>query len=362
MIIRIKKSVNKEEDGEISRPGADEYIIELEQNNEKILGSIISISETEKRISTQPLEIDLFSESNAPSEELIVTEDVDIFPDKIVKIISDSSIRAVVESENRSQGYVELTIRSDIPDLLELDWEKLFQDTFRQKYSLFQKRVTETKNKIKPNTQKSDFLNTIVLLSYSNEETGHRHDKIFDHFQNEIAQMLKALYSNLMRDKTKPNLFTIARYINRESIKILPFASYNLLHISAHGVPGKIGFEDINNSGLIDWIEANEIECINAGSEHTYKVVFLATCYGANNIKQSGSIAYEIINKGLAESVIAFKDAAGSEISIPKFAEYFYNFLMAGHEPEESYEETMKRISTIKEIRKLKPIFYSNYE
>lgn len=362
MIIRINKSRDNENDIGSERLKLDEFYFELEHKNELIIDSVISISKSEEKISTQPLEIDLFSEPEITSQKPIISESVEAFPSQIVEIISKTNIQKIIKDEYDPDGYLELIIYSDTPNLLELDWERLFQDALRNKYSIFQKRITKSKNKIRAGNQDSDFLNTIVLLSYSNEDYNSRYDKIFDHFQNEIAQILKAFYSNLMRDKNKPNLFTIARYINRESIKLLPFSSYNLLHISAHGVPGKIGFEDINNSGLIDWIESNEIDCINDGNAHKYKVVFLATCYGANGVNKAGSVAYEILNKGLAESVVAFRDAAGSEISIPSFAEYFYKFLMAGNDPRKAYEETMKRISTINKVRKLKPIFYSIYE
>jgi hypothetical protein len=360
MLVKISKALDRYENNvDPIRSNPDEYLIEV-QFKEKNFSYSIDVGKNKTQIVPERKEV----LSSAPYENYQIANEMEnvltsSYPYSLADIFTKPEIVTTFGLEKSVTGDIDVTISSDFSELLETDWEIILKKSFGDELNFIHKRSTTPSKGRQP--IRSNGLNTLVLLSYAYKFFGDTHDKISGYFENEAQKIFSSFFSNFMRNRDKPNTLTIARYINRNSINSLALSNYDVLHISAHGKPGKIGIESIDNSEEIDWLESNSFDLLSKQG-HKFKIIFLATCNGANNLSNSGSVAMELIRNGIAEVVIAFLDGAGAETSIPSFVKLFYEFLLSNKNPEEAFRESVIRMKRSEKTIKLLPIYYTSNE
>lgn len=360
MVIEITKAQDKSEaitDTSTKRYGPDDYEVSISFRDFPTINKLINISKTKKlsfhgEVVPNNLTIDeplSIKEMSAIGEESI--------PVDLGNIFDDAKVKTLIETEKKISDTITFSVVSEHSQLLEINWSKLLASCTNGCNYVHVRSLTNVDTK-SPTAELG--LNTLMLLSYSNEDFGQSLHPIYEHFAIEARDMLALFFKHQMRSGNKPNVFTIARYINRESIQKVSNQGYDILHISAHGQPRKIGLEEIEDSGKIEWFDPDQIQEFR-NVDNKYSVVFLSICNGANNIDSLGSTAFELIKKGFSKSVIAFRDGAGSEHSLPSFTKTFYDLLYLGKSVEESFYETAKFIYQDRTIHLL-PIYYKAHD
>ncbi len=361
MLVEITKTKTKSD--EISDTpnnsfGPSDFDIELSFQDNPVITRHINASKTKGlKFHEAPDLKALISEEDEQSDSIAEYNNENI-PVDLIDLFKDTEVKKLIDVEIKHSNSVTFSVVSEHSQLLEIDWDKLLEPYKKEVVNLVHIRsVSNVANK-SSNSQPGH--NTLLLLSYSHKDMGQTLYTINEHFEIEAKELLTMFFKHEMRKDPKPNVLTIARYINKKSIKLLSNQIYDILHISAHGQPRKIGLEDPYDSGSIEWFGPEEILKYWKTNQR-FSLVFLSICNGANMVDPLGSTAFDLVKNGFTKSIVAFRDGAGSEHSLPTFTSMFYDLLFLGKTVEESFFETAKSVYQKPGIN-LSPIYYKAYD
>lgn len=189
-----------------------------------------------------------------------------------------------------------------------------------------------------------DDLNILVLVSaaYKGYDGYPIGEKISSKdLPDEVLKIVERFSTDYKVPNVKPTIFTLAKFINEESVKKIEFNNYNFLHLLMHGSEGKLGFELTDNHSVCQWMSIEQCMPIFRKNDHKYKLVFLSLCDGARDNISHASLAYRLIKEGIAENVIGFNGSVGSNVTSIDFCDCFYKAYTESRDIERSYLESV---------------------
>lgn len=265
---------------------------------------------------------------------------------RLVELLNEHGLDVLSDSGS----IYRLEIESQLTTICDLPWEMLFNDKSTPTYVIRRKYGTS----YRPNVASTE--NYAFLISHGFDESKNFH-KIADDFQKEAAKAYKSIFI----DRTghiKPQILTVLRYLNKESIKNFNLEYYSVLHLMLHGrEDGYLGFEDPHDHWKIEWISPNDFIDIIKLSH--YELIFLSCCYSGYGDIERISLAQELVNSGIASSVVAFNGGIGSDKTLPEFVDCFYDRFGATKDVEDAFRGAVDLLRQNKSPYLDKPVLFT---
>lgn len=268
--------------------------------------------------------------------------------------IRASGILEELMNERKDDGFVNVCIASDDDSFSVLDWA----DWLRQKFKIESVQVRKIRKEKGRKCLFDEDINLLFLLSSAYEEsTGIKYVKISNDFPTEISKVTDILLGWNGVPKLKPRILTIARYINKNSLKYIDLSRYNSLHLMMHGKKNRLGLENEQYHTILEWLSGDDLGLIDP-KIGKYKFIMLSMCDGANPEESGNTLAFNLIQSGITEYVIGFNGAIGSNKTIPIFMEQFYGNLIKELNVEDAFNRAVLKLIDLKNEYWFRPVLY----
>jgi len=206
---------------------------------------------------------------------------------------------------------------------LELPWEELKDNVY-----VFRK-VISTNNYIDRDVKKHGMgILTSQAHIINGQEVASLKEKIKEEVKDIITLSHKIIDDELPKSLKLVNL-SLYLHLTRQQFKDINFKDFSFLHFAMHGLSdGAVLLEsDVSHN---DGEKLSKKEILTILNDNTFNIIFLSYCFSGGDIEeQEGSLAFDIINKGISKYVISYKNTVG-EGSAKEFALIFYGLLMNG--------------------------------
>jgi len=201
--------------------------------------------------------------------------------------------------------------------------------------------------------------NSLFLLSHGYLDGPSEMHFVADDFEKEVSSSLLASFLSSRADGPESRLFTVFRYLNRNSIRSVNLDHYSHLHLISHGNPaGEIGFEKVDGQWRIDWVSQSEFNDYLKNARR--ELVFLSCCYSGQGTSTRPSLAFDLVKNGISKNVIAFAGGMGSQKSLPDFVTAFYKHYMRTLDVEGAYQEGIETLIATKSNYTHRPVLYTS--
>ena len=206
--------------------------------------------------------------------------------------------KIVINEDDFNNSEKELIIKSSIGDFLELPWEEI---TEKEIYVLRKIYGGKKNNSCEyPN-------NLLFVISNSNlSDAGESHD-LKDKLKEEIAMIVNEVTEAIPKEFKVENLH-ITKHTTKDSFKLLPWDEYNYVHIIMHGDRnGGLCLEkaDVDHYKFQDVISAEEV--ITVLENRNFLLMFLSLCNSGSCFFDKNSLAFRIVNEGIARYTIGYR-------------------------------------------------------
>lgn len=268
--------------------------------------------------------------------------------------IRTSGILEELLNERKDDGFVNVSITSDNDAFSVLDWA----DWLRQKFKIESVQVRKIRKEKGRKCLFDEDINLLFLLSGAYEESsGIKYAKISNDFPSEISKVTDILLGWNSVPKLKPRILTIARYINKSSLKSIDLSRYNSLHLMMHGKKNRLGLESEQYHTILEWLSGKDLGIIDP-KIGKYKFIILSMCDGAKPEESGNTLAFNLIKSGIAEHVIGFNGTVGSNKTIPIFMEQFYGNVIKELNVEEAFSKAVLKLIDLKNEYWFRPVLY----
>lgn len=243
----------------------------------------------------------------------------------------------------------QLTVQSDFSIFLELPWENLKEDTIY----IVRKVINCINDKpIKENN------NLAILMSHAHEGVGSNLKSVMD---DEVKSIYKSLHFLIENNQQyfRIDSILLMKHTTMDSIKEIPWKSYNMTHIIMHGdQDGNLCLENNDHKKYKEVEKFSSDEFVNLIKDGNQKIIFLSLCYSGGGIMDKENLAFKIVKAGCSRYVIAYRDPVG-EFSAKDFTEIFYKNLTTGKIIEDVYKNSLRSYYSNPKKREYIPLLYS---
>jgi hypothetical protein len=209
-------------------------------------------------------------------------------------------------------------------------------------------------------TKKVERQNFLFLLSHGFLDGAGGLHKVANYFSTEVSPVLNSLFETNRQGAFKPQLFQVIKYLNQDILARLKFDEYDNIHLVLHGREnGDLGFEAIADHWQISWLSSTEfVKHMQALNTNERELVFLSCCYSGYGTFPQSSLAFQLVNSGIARHAIAFNGQIGSERTLPGFVNNFYANYMLSNDIIAAFHKAVKKLKTDKNPYWDKPVIY----
>lgn len=220
--------------------------------------------------------------------------------------------------------------------------------------------VIKKKTNQKSTPADNEDLNILVLVSKANiGSDGYTIGKIFDHFPKEVGFITNSAIKDIKQPLSKPTVYTVAKFINKDSISRVHFEEYNFIHILMHGHDGELGFESNEDENIFDWVKKEQTLPFLKKSTKKYKLIFLSLCDGAKSLANEHSLAFNLIKEDIAENVIGFNGRIESKDAAPMFCNFFYSAFLDCRDTLKAFSIAVERFIAEDNSYWFRPVLYT---
>jgi hypothetical protein len=249
---------------------------------------------------------------------------------------------------NQLSDLSDITITTDLPEILELPWEQIFDvnSVVYRKYF---------KNEVVNRGSNWDSNDLVILMSHAHEGLGYDLTEVMNQEIRSIYDTLHYLRDNNLQSFRIDNIL-LSKHTTRNSIGKLDWKSYNYVHFISHGTPnGDLALEkdDKERYKYPDTITKGEL--LNILNSYSFNLVFLSICFSGGGTKDEDSIAYQLVKNGITNYCIGYRGYVGEETA-NNFTKLFYEQLTLGGNISETFKKSYKTFRS--ENKKIKYIPY----
>ncbi len=281
--------------------------------------SLSEIKSTQGFSSIVDLEID--------SKHSLETEvDIPNYTDFVRYILSKIKTKCPEPSDQ-----FDLFIISDLNEILEAPWEKVFLSAI-----VFRKYISN--GDITLNSD--DPCNLVILMSHAHEGIAHSLAEVMNQEIDSIYCTIQTLRINRSQS-LRINKILLSKHTTKKALQEIDWKSYNFLHMICHGDSnGDLVLEDERADRYIypDIMEKETFT--NLFDKKAFQLVFLSFCNSAGGTTIDESVAFKLIKKGVTNYCISYFEGVG-EIRASNFTSIFYKYMLRGTTIQETYKKTL---------------------
>lgn len=228
----------------------------------------------------------------------------------------------------------ELVIKSTIPNFLELPWEQIVPlqiYVFRYFAGSEIRRVGTKEHSL------------LLLMSHAHKDIRDNQKKVMDEEVKEIYDALHFLTGDNQVSRFKLNKILLLKHTTKELLESVDCKQYDFAHFIMHGDPisGGLCLEGASNPDYkLPHILSVE-DFIRLFKDCSFDLVVLSVCYSGGGIADKNSLAYAIVEAGIAQHVIAYRKGV-REVFAKKFTKKFYAYLSNGDAVRKVYKDTLE--------------------
>jgi hypothetical protein len=297
--------INTDKNTSLTLIPLSEFMNHYEESKRKFMSSI-----SDSEFKTNDQTINITKKTNKPD---------------FIEVINYLIKKITINNNDFNDEKNELIIESNFGNLLDLPWEKISDKNI----VILRIIISEIKHE-------SDKIedNLLFVLSNANSYNDKKAQNI-EKKSDEILYIIERIM-NIPPKEFKINHFDFSKHTTKESFKKLPWKKYNYAHFIMHGEEnGGLCLEhpEINKYKDADILSAKEI--ITFLQQERLFLLFFSCCYSGGGVNNSSngtndndSIAFQIINKGIAKYSIGYRYGI-NDTNAASFAKIFYNNLIS---------------------------------